>query len=121
MTDNGSEFKKHFDQEVRRLHLTRYHAYPKTPKMNAHVERFNRAIQDEFVDFHTGDLMTPALFNRKLMSYLAWYNTERARYAFGNKLSPVQFLLSLPANQLPQERKSGWPYAGHCKNRTFLV
>jgi len=110
LTDNGSEFKKHFDQEVRRLHLTHYHTYPKTPKMNAHVERFNRTIQDEFVDFHMGDLMTPALFNRKLMTYLAWYNTERVHYAFGNKLSPVQFLLSLPANQLPEECKSGWPY-----------
>lgn len=38
LTDNGSEFMKHFDEELRRLHLIHYHTYPKTPKMNAHCE-----------------------------------------------------------------------------------
>ncbi|OHA14250.1 MAG: hypothetical protein A2909_00330, partial [Candidatus Tagabacteria bacterium RIFCSPLOWO2_01_FULL_39_11] len=42
LTDNGSEFKKHFSEELKNLHLTYYHTYPKTPKMNAHLERFNR-------------------------------------------------------------------------------
>jgi transposase InsO family protein len=40
LTDNGSEFMKHFDAALRHLHLTHYHTYPRTPKMNAHVERF---------------------------------------------------------------------------------
>src|ERR687897_3049776 len=40
LTDNGSEFMKHFDEEIRRLHKTHWHTYPRTPKMNAHVERF---------------------------------------------------------------------------------
>src|SRR3989338_3354349 len=52
LTDNGSEFKKHFAEELRRLHMTHFHTYPKTPKMNAHVERFNRTIQEEFIDYH---------------------------------------------------------------------
>jgi transposase InsO family protein len=110
LTDNGSEFKKHFDEEVRKLHLTHYHTYPKTPKMNAHLERFNRTIQEEFVDFHMGELLTPGIFNKKLMGYLAFYNTERVHFAFQNKLSPVQFILSLQANQLPKECKDGWPH-----------
>lgn len=110
LTDNGSEFKKHFDAELRRLHLTHYHTYPKTPKMNAHLERFNRTIQDEFVDYHTGELLDPNIFNRKLMDYLVWYNIERVHYAFQNKLSPVQFMLSLQPAQLPQECRNGWPY-----------
>ena len=110
LTDNGSEFKKHFDEEIRRLHLTHYHTYPRTPKMNAHLERFNRTIQQEFVDFHMGDLLTPRIFNKKLMEYLAFYNTERVHFAFQNKLSPVQFMLSLQANQLPKECKDGWPH-----------
>ena len=45
LTDNGSEFMKHFDEEIRRLHKTHWHTYPRTPKMNAHVERFNRTFR----------------------------------------------------------------------------
>ncbi len=110
LTDNGSEFKKHFDAEIRKLHLTHYHTYPRTPKMNAHLERFNRTIQDEFIDFHMSELLTTEIFNRKLMDYLIFYNTERVHFAFRNKQSPVQFMLSLTANQLPQDCKSGWPH-----------
>ena len=110
LTDNGSEFKKHFDKRVKELHLTHYHTYPKTPKMNAHCERFNRTIQEEFVDYHMPLLKTPDEFNRELMDYLFWYNTIRVHFAFVNKQSPVQFMLSLPINQLPEKCKSGWPH-----------
>jgi len=44
LTDNGSEFAKHFAEEVNRLHLLHYHTYPRTPKMNAHVERFRMSF-----------------------------------------------------------------------------
>lgn len=116
LTDNGSEFMKHFDEELRRLHMLHYHTYPKTPKMNAHCERFNRTIQEEFVDYHVPELKTPELFNRKLIDWLVWYNTDRVHYAFQNKLSPVQFMLQLPQQAVakmsasPAECKSGWPY-----------
>lgn len=114
LTDNGSEFKKHFAEELKRLHLTHYHTYPKTPKMNAHVERFNRTIQESFVDFRhqllRGDIDE---FNRQLMDWLIFYNTERVHYAFQNKLSPVQFMISyqqsVPA-KIASESRIGWHY-----------
>jgi len=94
LTDNGSEFKKHFAEELRRLHLTHYHTYPKTPKMNAHVERFNRTIQEDFVNFRYQLLRDDINeFNRQLMDWLIWYNTRRVHYAFQNKMSPVQFMI----------------------------
>ncbi len=116
LTDNGSEFKKHFNETLKNLHLTHYHTYSRTPKMNAHVERFNRTIQEEFVDFHTGLLIDPAKFNRSLMDWLIFYNTERVHGAFGNKLSPMQFLVQSPYYQLTfaQECKSGCGYTGGC-------
>ena len=113
LTDNGSEFMKHFDKELRRLHMSHYRTYPRTPKMNAHCERFNRTIQEEFIDYHTSDLKTPEIFNTKLIDWLIWYNTDRVHYAFQNKLSPVQFMLQLPKQtvaQMPAECKRGWPY-----------
>jgi transposase InsO family protein len=93
LTDNGSEFMKHFSQKLNDLHLTHYHTYPRTPKMNAHCERFNRTIQEEFVDFHSGLLINPSSFNQKLIPWLVWYNTERPHW--GLKLqSPMQFMLT---------------------------
>lgn len=113
LTDNGSEFKKHFSSELLNLQVTHYHTYPRTPKMNAHVERFNRTIQEEFVDYHKDLLLDCATFNNKLMDWLIWYNTKRVHYAFHNKLTPVQFLLSWRPKQtalIPAECRSGWPH-----------
>jgi transposase InsO family protein len=124
LTDNGSEFAKHFSAELKRLHLTHYHTYPKTPKMNAHVERFNRTLQDEFANYNTGLLLDPDVFNRKLIDWLVWYNTVRVHYAFKNQLSPVQFMLSLPGNHINQtarESKIGWPYTTTCDVVRLLI
>ena len=94
LTDNGSEFKKHFAERLSELHLTHYHTYPKTPKMNAHCERFNRTIQEEFVDYHAHALLEPAKFNVILMEYgLVWFNTERPHYALELQ-SPSSFCYS---------------------------
>lgn len=111
LTDNGSEFAKHFAEQLKQLHMTHYHTYPKTPKMNAHLERFNRTIQEEFVNYHLAELNANIpLFNRKLMDYLIWYNTRRVHYAFKNLLSPVQFMVSLDYSNVAQECKMRWPY-----------
>ena len=77
LTDNGSEWKKHFTVELLKLQITHYHTYPRTPKMNAHVERFNRTIQEEFLNYHKGLLLDPDQFNTELMGWLIWYNTKR--------------------------------------------
>lgn len=105
LTDNGSEFKKHFAEKLSELHLTHYHTYPKTPKMNAHCERFNRTIQEEFIDYHAYELLEPQKFNMILMDYLIWFNTERPHYALDLK-SPLQFLLQWSKTQ--EECNYGW-------------
>ena len=111
LTDNGSEFKKHFATALSDLHLTHYHTRPKTPKQNAHAERFNRTVQEEFANYHRSHLWLDIdSFNRKLFAWLYWYNTERVHFAFGNKLSPLQFMLSLNPSTLPAECKQGWPH-----------
>lgn len=92
LTDNGSEFLKRFDEALRRLHAIHWHTYPKTPKMNAHDERFNRTIQEEFVDYHEGQLLVPARFNAELLRYLLWFNGERPHWGLRLQ-SPLQFLI----------------------------
>lgn len=108
LTDNGSEFKKYFNEELNRLYLTHFHTYPRTPKMNAHVERFNRTIQEEYIDYHLYELVDTKKFNHNLMDWLIWYNTRRVHCAFKNKYSPVQYMIYLENN--PRECKSGWPH-----------
>ncbi|MBI5153430.1 MAG: DDE-type integrase/transposase/recombinase [Parcubacteria group bacterium] len=91
LTDNGSEFKKHFDIALRELHLTHYHTYPRTPKMNAHIERFNRTIQEEFAMYHDGLLLlstdrfnmfllqqtTQNLVNQKGLKNQVFFNSQK--------------------------------------------
>lgn len=111
LTDNGSEFAKHFAAKLNDLHLTHYHTYPRTPKMNAHVERFNRTIQEEYIDYHVNELIYPDKFNKGLMDYLVFYNTKRVHHAFKNKYSPVQFMLSLQEQSNFSEKCNWrWPY-----------
>lgn len=91
LTDNGSEFMKHFDEEVKKQCVTHWHTYPKTPKMNAHAERFNRTIQEEYIDYHEYELLDPQKFNVGLMKQLIWHNTERPHHSLGN-IPPAQFI-----------------------------
>jgi transposase InsO family protein len=110
LTDNGSEFKKHFADRLLELQITHYHTYPKTPKMNAHVERFNRTIQEEFIDYHNVLLLDLPRFNECLMDWLLFYNTRRVHHAFDNQLSPVQYLLQY--EKLAAECKSTCGHTG---------
>ncbi len=103
-TDNGSEFALHFREAAASLHLTHFHTYPRSPKMNAHVERFNRTVDEEFLRYHRG-LMRDDVprFNEKLVDWLLWYNGERPHHALG-QLSPFRCMMSL----LPEPECHMW-------------
>jgi transposase InsO family protein len=93
LSDNGSEFEADFAQLLEERGIKRWYTYPKTPKMNAHAERFNRTIQESFVDYHEELLFTDlALFNRKIADWLVFYNAERPHHSIGQR-SPLSFLL----------------------------
>jgi transposase InsO family protein len=81
------------------------HTCPRTPKMNAHCERFNRTIQEEFVDLHE-DLLSYDLpaFNDRLLDWLYWFNATRPHHALGLR-TPLDIL----ANHLGTECRMSWP------------
>ena len=93
-TDNGSEFYKHFHTACEEKGLVHFWNYPRSPKMNARVERFNRTIQEEYMDAEL-DVMATDLeqFNHNLMNWLIWYNTERPHYSLG-QISPMRYLIN---------------------------
>jgi transposase InsO family protein len=70
-TDHGSEFSNWFIQRVKISH--RYTRLGK-PNDNAHIERFNRTIQEEFLDNIKHNVEE---INLKLPIYLKYYNEER--------------------------------------------
>lgn len=70
-SDHGPEFGKWFVERVSKDH--RYTRVGK-PNDNAHVERFNRTVQEECLD---KQMRTPAAFNGALKKYMTYYNNER--------------------------------------------
>jgi len=108
-TDNGHEFEKHFSQACREQSLVHYFNYPRHPQSNSHLERFNRTIQEQFAYWHTDLLDEPEAFNRKLMNYLLWYNTEKPHRAIG-KLPPLRYYLDNSAT--PPKSNMLWTLTG---------
>lgn len=76
-SDHGPEFGKWFVERIQKKH--RYSRIGK-PNDNAHIERFNRTLQEECLD---NVERTPEAFNRALKKYLRWYNTERHHFGLG--------------------------------------
>jgi transposase InsO family protein len=93
-TDNGSEFAHHFHEACVTLGIIHYHTYPRSPKMNAHIERFNRTVQEECIVYHRALLRDDiGGFNGALEEWLKWYNTERPHEALG-LISPMEYYMS---------------------------
>lgn len=102
-TDNGSEFAQHFEAEVSASGLIHFHIYPRSPKMNAEIERFNRTLAEAFINRNRQllayDLET---FNRQLIEWLLWYNTRRPHWSLG-LISPLRYIcnqLTAPKSQM---------------------
>jgi putative transposase len=91
-TDNGHEFLKHFIEACQEQELVHYFNYPRHPQSNGHLERFNRTVQEQFAYWHTDLLDEPSAFNRLLMKYLLWYNTEKVHRGIG-KATPLRYYL----------------------------
>jgi transposase InsO family protein len=91
-TDNGGEFEKYFEKTRQDIGLGHFYNYPKHPQSNGCLERFNRTVQEQFVYWHIDYLDDIAEFNRKLMEYLIWYNTEKAHRGIGN-IPPLRYYI----------------------------
>jgi len=91
-TDNGSEFHKYFDQYLKGQKTIHYWNYPGRPYKNGHIEKYNRTIQEEFIDWNEILLEDVQQFNRKLMDWLLWYNTGRFHWSLKLE-TPVDYLI----------------------------
>jgi transposase InsO family protein len=103
-TDNGSEFAKHFELHLEKNNIVHFHTYPRCPKMNSEIERFNRTISEAFISRNRMLLAYDIeAFNKKLIDWLLWYNTRRPHWSLG-LVSPLQYIVST----LPEEESHMW-------------
>jgi len=86
-TDHGPEFSSWFTKHAGIQHR---HSRVRKPNDNAHLERFNRTIQEECL---YGIAETPRMYQEAIDLWLPYYNNERAHLSL-NFLSPSQVLPS---------------------------
>lgn len=91
-TDNGLEFLGVFDQFLKRHNIPHYFTYPRCPKINAYIERYNRSFQEEFWDHNLHLVHHPRKFHRKLLKYLLFFNTQRVHKGINNQ-TPMDYLI----------------------------
>lgn len=87
-TDHGPEFSTRFTHILARKSLLHRHSRVRTPNDNAHIERFNRTIQDECLARTTHTLKC---FQSALREYLPYYNNERLHMGIQFK-TPLEML-----------------------------
>jgi putative transposase len=92
--DNGSEFKKYFEKACQDLSIEQYYSRVRTPKDNGVNERFNRTLQEEFIQegFMSPD---PNITNPRLTEWLIKYNYYRPHQSL-NYQTPIEFSKVLP-------------------------
>lgn len=86
-SDNGPEFSRSFTE---RVHIRHRHSRVRRPNDNAHLERFNRTIQEECFGRVTESF---AAYRRVLPEYLRYYNAERPHMSLDMR-APLQVLPS---------------------------
>ena len=87
-TDHGSEFSTWFTHSMWKLGIQHRHSRVGQKNDNAHVERFNRTIQEECLD------SVPHMLHRykkAISDYLIYYNTERLHMGI-NYQTPLEVM-----------------------------
>ena len=76
LTDNGSEFQKHFESACQAKHINRYYSRIRTPKDNPEIERMIKTYIEEWL---VDGKWSPNLYqmNKYITEFIYTYNTVR--------------------------------------------
>jgi len=75
---------------------------------NGYVERFQRTIQEYFIDAYSLDSTYIDEFNKQMMLFLLWYNASRPHTGL-NRDFPLEFIL-MQYGKSPMESQMLWNY-----------
>lgn len=87
-TDNGSEFSTWCTHGWLRLGIKHRHGRVRKSNDQAHIERFNRTIQEECLDHAAHSVEN---FRKEIVKYLNYYNNERTHMGI-NYLTPCEMM-----------------------------
>lgn len=119
-TDNGSEFLGVFHRNCETHQVRHYFSPPRTPKNHAHIERFNRTLQDEGIHHYHLSLPEEKI-REQLNAFLVNYNMFRPHQAL-HYLTPIRYYLSkrYPSfSSSPEVFKMYWTNTLTCTDRDF--
>jgi len=88
--DGGSEFAAEFELACQQKQLPLFVLPPKSPKLNAHVERSHRTHHEEFYQVHADSDQPPRL-NHQLRHWEHTYNGVRPHQSLAY-LTPLEFV-----------------------------
>lgn len=89
--DNGPEYSKYFSDVLKRNNIPVRHTRLHRPNDNAHIERFNRTIQEECLGRRIYSDIPTDRINRKITNYIDYYNNDRIHLGLKLK-TPIQML-----------------------------
>jgi transposase InsO family protein len=89
-SDHGPEFSKWFTKMIATDGVAHRHSRVRRPNDNAHLERFNRTIQEECLSRIPRSLKS---YRKEIPEYLHYYNTERPHMGLSMK-TPAEVLRS---------------------------
>lgn len=89
-SDNGSEFAGEFEIACRELSIQQVYSRVRTPKDNAALERFNRTVQEEWLELSAVGLDDIEEANLDLTDWLVEYNYHRPHQSL-DYLTPLAY------------------------------
>ncbi len=99
LSDNGSEFAKYFEAACKRSEIAHFYTRVRTPEDNPKNERFNRTIQEEFIEIN--EYFEPLLSetdlskaNKSLTDWLIFYNFKRPHQALAYR-TPMDYIINV--------------------------
>lgn len=75
--DNGPEYGRYFEDQLRRRGIATRHSRLHRPNDNAHIERFNRTVQEECIGSYWRKSVPLSRQQQKIAEYLDYYNNRR--------------------------------------------
>lgn len=89
-SDHGPEFSRWFTKRIGERGMAHRHSRVRQPNDNAHLERFNRTIQEECLRYIPRSLR---YYQKEIPEYLEWYNKKRPHLGLNMK-TPIDIIKS---------------------------
>lgn len=90
-SDNGLEFARYFETKLEAKGIKIRHTRLGRPNDNAHIERFNRTIQEECTGSYYLESEPLKKLDNKILNYIDFYNYKRIHLGIGYR-TPTEML-----------------------------